>query len=398
MAREIKRNNITSPELLQGVLSWNRNLMEDFLVYLKSIDRAAGTIAQYKNDLEIFFVWNLQMNDNKKYTEITKREFSRFQNHALTIWEWSPKRIRRVKSSISSMSNYIENILDEEPEFYGYRSTINKIESPANVPVLEKSVFSEKELQRLLDHLVIKREYRKAAALALAMYSGRRKSELVRFKVDYFRDENVIYDTFWKTPEKIQTKGRGSKGKPLNLYVLKDKFEPYLKMWMRERERMGIESEWLLTTLRRDPGRQIGTDALDDWADEFTEFLGKSFYWHSMRHFFTTMLARQNVPADVIQDIIQWESADMVRLYTDITGEERIGEFFGKKEKAIPAVAIPKEERKEKYIISYFGIVAQTGSEECDIQAQTNRLIAYNRMIESRNRAGVFSEKAPASA
>jgi integrase len=329
MARATKKNKITTPDLIAGVLPWNRDLEDDFLVYLKSVDRAEGTIRQYRSDLGIFFVWNMQRNGNKKFTKITKREFTRFQNHALTEWEWSPKRIRRVKSVISSMSNYIENILDEEPEFEGYRSTINKIESPANVTVMEKSVFSEHELKGLLDHLVKNQQYRKAAALALAMYSGRRKSELTRFKVSHFREENVIFDSFWKTDEKIQTKGRGSKGKQIHLYVLKDKFEPYLCLWLDERERLGIDSEWLLVSLKY-PGRQLSTETLDDWAEEFTEFLGKDFYWHSMRHFFCTMLARKNVPVDVIQDIIQWESADMVKLYTDISADENIGKYFGK--------------------------------------------------------------------
>ena len=331
MARTTKKNKITNQELLNEVLKWNRDLEEDFLVYLKSVDRSEGTLNQYRSHLNIFFVWNLQMNGNKKFIDVTKREFARFQNHALTEWGWSPKRIRAVKSAISSMSNFIENILDEEPEFEGYRSTINKIESPANVPVREKSVFSEYELKQLLDYLVDGRQYRKAAALALAMYSGRRKSELTRFKVSHFRDDNVLFDTFWKTDEKIQTKGRGSKGKQIHLYVLKDKFEPYLNMWLEDRARRGIDSEWLLVSLKY-PGRQISTETLDDWANEFTEFLGKDFYWHSMRHFFCTMLAREDVPVNVIQDIIQWESADMVKLYTDISADESIGKYFGRPE------------------------------------------------------------------
>ena len=47
-----------------------------------------------------------------------------------------------------------------------------------------------------------------------------------------------------------------------------------------------------------------------------------------MRHYFTTMLARQNVPNNIIQEIINWESADMVDLYTDISKEEKIGKYF----------------------------------------------------------------------
>ena len=57
------------------------------------------------------------------------------------------------------MKNYIENILDEEPEYEGYRATIRKIESPADDTVREKTIFDPEELQSLLDHLVENCEY-----------------------------------------------------------------------------------------------------------------------------------------------------------------------------------------------------------------------------------------------
>lgn len=330
MARATKKNNITSPELLNLVLQWNMDLVDDFLGYLKSVDRAETTIIAYRYDLNIFFVWNLQHNNNKKFIDITKREFARFQNHALTEWEWFPNRIKTVKSAISSLSNYIENILDEEPEFEGYRSTIKKIESPAKAVVREKSIFTDEELQGLLDHLVNVGKIREAAALALAMYSGRRKSELLRFKVSHFRDENVIFDTFWKTDEKIRTKGRGSKGKQIHLYVLKDKFEPYLKLLLEDRKAHGLGDDNDVLFWSYELNHPIHVHGIDHWAKEFTEILGKDFYWHAMRHYFCTMLVRQDVPVNVIQDIIQWESSDMVKLYTDITADENIGKYFCK--------------------------------------------------------------------
>ena len=323
MSRKTIRHKITSEESLDKILPENKELMNDFLDYLRSVDRSPNTISHYKNDLEIFFVYNMEQNGNKLFTEITKREFVRFQNHAINEWQWSPKRIRTFKSSLSSMSNYIENILDDE--YPTFRNLISKIESPANVPVREKSVFTEFELKRLLNHLLRNNEIRKAAVLALAMYSGRRKSEIPRFKASFFRDENIIFDSFWKTDEKVQTKGRGSKGKQIHLYVLKDRFKPYLDLWLKERP----ESEWLFPSAR-DPELPITITEMDRWKAEFTEFLGKDFYWHSMRHFFTTLLAREEVPANVIKDIVQWESADMVALYTDIDADENIGRFFNK--------------------------------------------------------------------
>lgn len=327
MGRKTVYNNITDEESLSQILPENKELTEDFLDYLKSIDRSPNTISQYKSDLDIFFVYNLENNNNKRFTEITKREFARFQNHALNEWKWSPKRIRRVKSVLSSLGNYIEDILDEEPEYEGYRSVINKIPSPVNQTVRDKTVFTEEELQSLLDYLVENKKYRQAAVLALAMYSGRRKAEIPRFKVSYFDDENVLFGSLWKTPEKVSTKGRGSHGKMVYLYVLKKQFEPYLKLWMDYRKENNIDSEWLFPSMD-DYSKQMSTDSMDSWKDNFSKFLDKDFYWHSLRHFFCTLLVKNNIPTNVIQDIINWESADMVQLYTDISADENIGKYF----------------------------------------------------------------------
>ena len=327
MARATVYNNITSEESLSRILPENKELSKDFLDYLRSIDRSPSTIKQYKSDLDIFFVYNLENNGNKRFTEITKREFARFQNHALNEWQWSPKRIRRVKSVLSSLSNYIENILDEEDDYSDYRSVIKKIESPVNQVVREKTIFEDEELQSLLDYLVEQKKYRQAAVLALAMYSGRRKAEIPRFKTAYFQDSNVLFGSLYKTPERVQTKGRGSKGKQIYLYVLKKQFDPYLQLWMNERKEKGIESEWLFPCLT-DYTKPMNIETMDYWKAGFTEYLGKDFYWHSLRHYFTTSLVKNNIPTNVIQDIVNWESADMVQLYTDISADENIGKYF----------------------------------------------------------------------
>ena len=56
--------------------------------------------------------------------------------------------------------------------------------------------------------------------------------------------------------------------------------------------------------------------------------MGVDFYWHCLRHYFTTSLARSGLPDGVIQEIVGWESADMVRVYKDLTTEEQISQYF----------------------------------------------------------------------
>lgn len=326
MSRKTKKNKLTSADLIKQVNPDNIRLKEDFLSYLRSIQRSESTIKVYENDLDIFFVWNYQHNKNKFFPEITKRDLVAYQYWLLNDNENSPARVRRLKATISSLSNFIETICDDEPEFRGFRSIVKRVENPINQPVREKTVLTDTQLEDLLSNLVEAKQFQKACMLALAMCSGRRRSELVRFKTEYFEDSNVIYGSLYKTPELVKTKGRGN-GKFIHCYTLKHKFQPFLDKWLEERARLGIESQWLFPD-KNNPDEHLSSDTLSSWAKTFTKILGVDFYWHCLRHYFTTHLVRMGLPDGVIQDIIGWTSADMLRLYTDIPVDEQIGKYF----------------------------------------------------------------------
>lgn len=334
MSRKTIINSITSPELIAQINPDNARLKDDFLEYLKSVQRSPGTIAGYRNDLEIFFVWVLQNAKNKFFVDVSKRDLVAFQNWMINENKNSPSRVRRIKAAISSLSNFVENILDDEPEFRGFRSIVRKIENPALQPVREKTVWEDEELEDLLNKLVEKQAYDRACYLALAMYSGRRKSELCRFRVSDFDDDKLVCDGALYKSSPIKTKGR-SGGKFIPCYTLAKKFKPYLQMWLDERKRIGIESEWLFP-LKANPAEHIGVATANSWANAFTRLSGRDFYAHSIRHYFTTSLARAGIPDGVIQSIVAWESSDMVRLYTDIEADEQIGMYFSNGDISVP--------------------------------------------------------------
>lgn len=324
MARSTKMNSITSPELLRQVNPKNKQLLADFLDYLRSVQRSETTIAGYDNDIQIAWVWCLQNNDNKFFVDWTKRNIVAYQNWLLNNNENSPARIRRLKAALSSLSNYIEGVLDDE--FPNFRNIINKVENPVNRPVREKTVWEDEELDDLLEKLVERADYEKACYLALAMYSGRRKSELCRFKVTDFTDERLVCGGALYKSTPIKTKGQGG-GKVIPCYTLAKKFKPYLDYWIDYRKRHGIESEWLFPN-KKNPKEYVPISTINSWSNTFSRISGRPAYIHSLRHYFTTSLAKAGIPDGVIQSIVAWESSDMVRLYTDLDADEQIGMYF----------------------------------------------------------------------
>ncbi len=325
MGRKTKQNSITTPELMEQINADNKRLVKDYLTYLRSINRSDTTIAAYKSDLDIFFVWVLQNASNKFFVDLTKRDLVAYQNWLINENENSPARVRRLKAVISSLSNYIENILDDE--YPNYRSIVKKIENPVNTPVREKTILDESDCKILLDKLVEHKEYQKACMFALAMASGRRKSELVRFKVSYFDDENIVYGSLYRTPEKVKSKGRGKQGKLLHFYVLVKQFKPYFELWMQERERLGIKSEWLFPD-KDNPKDHIQITTLNSWTKTFSNITQNNFYFHSLRHYFVSDLAKEGIPDNVVVQIIGWSSADMFNIYNDNSKDDQLAQYF----------------------------------------------------------------------
>lgn len=332
MARKTEMNSITSPELLSQVNRENQALLKDFLDYLRAIQRSETTIHGYENDIQIAWVWCLQSNDNKFFIDWTKRNILAYQNWLLNENGNSPARVRRLKAALSSLSNYIESVLDDE--YPSFRNIINKVENPVNRPIREKTVWDDEALECLLKTLLEREDYEKACLLALAIYSGRRKAELCRFKVSDFDDENLVCDGALYKSSPIKTKGRGG-GKYINCYTLARKFKPYLDAWMTARERLGIQSEWLFPS-PNNMNEQIGVGTLNSWANTFSRITGRDFYFHSLRHAFTTSLVRAGIPDSVITQIVGWESADMCKIYTDIDADEQIGMYFKDGDISVP--------------------------------------------------------------
>ena len=69
MGRSTVYNHIVSKEKMDMVNPENIELGEDWLEYLQSIDRSPQSIVAYRNDLKIFWVWNLEFNKNKFFTK-----------------------------------------------------------------------------------------------------------------------------------------------------------------------------------------------------------------------------------------------------------------------------------------------------------------------------------------
>lgn len=322
MARKTFRKIITTEENTENINPKNKKMIERFLKE-KNTRLSDLTIKNYASDLNIFFTWNLLNNENKFFIDIKKIELSDFFNFTITELKWSPARFVRMKSCLSSLSDFIERFFDED--YPTFRNVINKaIESMPKTAVREKTILEESQVNSLLHHLTEKGKYQEACWLSLAISSGSRFSELLRFTTDAIDENNIAFDgIFLETTKKIKTKGRGKLGKSINKYIIKDLFLPYYNKWLEKRTIIMEENNKNHTAIFvKNNGDPLTEYSVRTWISYFEEFLNIDFYPHSVRHYTTTFLTKIGLPAQLIVEIFGWESSAMYDIYNDLEAKD----------------------------------------------------------------------------
>lgn len=323
MTRKTYKKITVSQELLDNINLENKKLIEQFLRE-KNTRSSDTTLKGYRSDLSIFFVWNLLNNDNKFFVDIKKLEFSEFFSYATSELQWGSARFSRMRSVLSSLSNFVEKYMDDD--YPNFRNVILKaIENMPKNAAREKTILKEEQINELFDYLDKNEEYQIACWLALAIGSGSRFSELLRFTTDIIDVNNLAFnDIFIETSKPIKTKGRTKQGKMLTKYIIKDIFWARYQKWLEVRQQVldknGLEHNFVFIKNSGEPAQPA---VVRGWVDKIEKILEISFYPHCLRHYTTTYLSRIGLPYNLIKDIFGWEGISMVEVYDDLTAKDK---------------------------------------------------------------------------
>ena len=342
MARKTFRKVITTPEKIEVIEESNKKLVERFLRYL-SQTKSEGTVKVYKSNFDIFFCWNLDYNDNKPFEQIKKFELQDFFAFCTEELKYSPNRFVQMHSSLSSLSNYIENQLDEIDRYANFRNIVQKIEKPVKEPVRKKTIISPEQIDELTMKLKEQSKkdsyiFQEALYIILSVSAGTRLNETLRITTDIIDEKSTAFDgLFLVTKDQIRTKGRGRTGKMLYKYIIKDLFLPWYKEWLKIRKKImeenGVEEHYSIFIKRN--GKPLTESSVKMWASKWSEMMDVDIYPHCFRHYFVTYLSRIGLEAELIQSIVGWSSSDMVSIYNDLRIDEREWKGLGKLAEAL---------------------------------------------------------------
>jgi integrase len=322
VSRKTFKKVITSPELSKQFNPKNVKLINSFLKE-KGIRSSETTVRGYASDLEIWQTWNLLYNENAFFVDVKKIQFSEFFSFIVDELQVGSARFSRLRSVLSTLSIFVERFYDTE--FPQFRNVILKsIESMPKNARREKTILSEEQVNKLFEYLDIK-EIQISCWLALAIGSGSRFSELLRFTTDNIDGDRLAFnDIFLETLRPIKSKGRSREGKLLIKYIIKDIFWDRYQKWLDLRKvimtRHGKDHNFIFIKNNGDPAED---SSVRTWVEKIEELLEIPFYPHCLRHYFTTLLSKSKLPSDLIQEIVGWSSEGMVKIYNDSSIKDR---------------------------------------------------------------------------
>lgn len=248
----------------------NKDLLNDYLVELKSRRRRPRTLEQYKCDGRMILCYICRDMDNRYLLDFSKKDFRKISLWLTEERQVSNARFNRVFALIRGMCDYAE---DEEDYDYE-KNYARKIKGLAKEPVKDIFFLSDAQIHSMRKYLIDNQMYKECVYLDMSYDSAARISEVAQVEKHGLLDRRVTNVVV------------GKRGKKFRLLYHDNTLES-LKLYLEERGHDDIDCLWYTGVKIK---RAITEDALYEWCVRLRGILCElegtyiKFTPHSFRH------------------------------------------------------------------------------------------------------------------
>lgn len=300
-----------------------RSLVEEFI----SVENhSPQTKKQYTSGLRQFGWFIYDSMNNKPLYKISKRDFLRYISYLRDDRKLSSSAQNFKKACVSSLCNYIENVVAEDDDNYRlFRNFTRGLPSIPKNKVYEKVKVTYDEYQEMMKTLEGDENWLGMAWLATAFRVGARRSEIIQFKADIL-NYPIPEGQKYILSHTVRGKGKSTDGKPLQYMIPLDVL-PYLEKWIKNR---GYDDKYIFTSKQGDESRQISPS----WADYFcanvlSNILGRRINVHIFKNSCITYLLEQGVEMKMISKFVaHHENVSTTEIYDLRDFEEEKNQIF----------------------------------------------------------------------
>lgn len=277
MSKKDSTIQLYDEEIYESVHEQNKDILEEYVLDMKSRRLKEGSIYQYSKDIMLFYCYICTELKNKPIPTLKKKQFKRFfidyQNTGV-----SNARVNRMQCSLRNLMEFVTSDDDMVDEYDCEVNYMAKIKGLMKEEVREIIFLSDEEVNILIDQLIEAEKYQQALLIALAYESSARRNELYQVTKSSLLNEDDN-----KTNIVV-----GKRGKKFFLRYF-SRTKEIFKMYMEER---GEDDKDFLWYKKNVDGtiEEVGYSTLYGWVIESRKYLEKitgehkNFNCHSFRH------------------------------------------------------------------------------------------------------------------
>ena len=322
--RHIEYHTYNASEAWEHVNKDNKSLVKEYMEYISATDKSPDTKNSYFHNLKLFFQWVMNERDNKFFAELKKRDFMSWLSYLVDTQRLSPSRVRQLRSTVSSLANFCENVLaDEHFRFENYRNLVLKIPAPPLEQVRQKTFLSDEQINQLLDWLEAQQAWKHCLYIVLSFGTGARKGEVRQFKRSDFTEE-TLQNGMYKTSVK-RAKGHGRQGKQRSFLVQAEMIDKYLKLYLDTRT---DDLDDLFVTKYNGKLSKVSINTFNNWCNKYSEYLGVPVYPHCYRSSIATVLKERGKEVSKIQKMLGHKDLTTTMIYIRETDEDDIADLW----------------------------------------------------------------------
>lgn len=174
-------NRIYTKQKWDEVNSFNKDLLADYMLQIKSEGKSIGSQKQYYNDARIIMIYILEQLGNKPMYKLNRKSF---RNMVLWMQEngLSSARINRMLSTTRNLLNFGLDDDDYSEDFEDCKANPSRIRGMQKEKVRDIVFLSDEEIHIIYNKLMEREEYSQALLCGLMYDSAGRRNEAMQVK------------------------------------------------------------------------------------------------------------------------------------------------------------------------------------------------------------------------
>lgn len=322
MAEKQVYNKFYTVEKWEKVNKENKNILNDYIMEIKSKKLKPKSIAQYFNDGRIVMIYILEQLNNVSILSLKRKDFRNLSLFFVEDCKMSNARVNRLFAFVHTILDYCE----ENSEDYCYdTNTSKKVKGLPKEAMREHTFLSDEQVHRLSEELLKQGKIQENAILWVLYDTGARKNEVWQLNKPENNEQRMLNKVVGK---------RGTEYCP----ILLDKGREAVTLWMENRGEDDIEALFITGKNRMYGDTLYGK--VCSWGDILSKIYNEEIQLttHSFRHTFIENLANGThyyckkvgkLPLETIKKIVRHKDLSVTNSYLRDKGDEEVMNLLG---------------------------------------------------------------------